>query len=360
MSTTAVIGGGIAGLVAAWEIARHGQSVTLLEATPRVGGVIATEQVAGFLVEGGPDSFLAGRPEMMSLCTELGLAAELIRQRSRRVLAYDGLRLVELPPGKAAEVLELSTGGGEAGDVFSLRGGLGVVVDALAARLAGRIRTGARVVAVTRAGTGFRLTLDRAEAVEADAVILAVPAPVASGLVQQLDRDLATALAECAYGSSATISLAYPREAVRHPLDAAGLVIPREVARAVVACTFASSKFAARAPAGSVLLRAFVGRYGDASLLDADDAGLVTAVEGELEPLLGLSAPADRWRVFRWPAAIPRYDDAHRGRVAWIRERAAAADLLLAGAAYDGIGLSDCVASGRLAASTAPGVASVR
>jgi protoporphyrinogen/coproporphyrinogen III oxidase len=354
VSTVAVIGGGIAGLVAACEAARQGARVTLLEAAARLGGVIVTEHRDGCLVEGGPDGFLGGTPEIPDLCAELGIADQIIGQEQRDVLLWQGRRLERLASGKAAEVLELATGEAEAsGGFVTLRGGLGELVDALAARLAGRARLRTIVARVSRSGSGFVLQLDDGETVEADAVVLATPSRASSRLIRELDPELAAQLAAENSLSTATVVLAFARADVAHPLDASGFVVPRREASAVVACSFASSKFAGRAPAGVALLRAHVGRFGRVELLEADDATLVAAVEQDLSGVLGLRAGA-RWsRVFRWPLALPRRDAMREERLMQVRGLAARAGLLVAGAAFGGAGLPACVRSGREAGAAA-------
>ena len=74
----AVVGGGIAGLAAAWDLCRAGHAVTLLEADARLGGKIRTERAGGFLFEAGPDSFLSTKPHAVALCAGLGLADEIV------------------------------------------------------------------------------------------------------------------------------------------------------------------------------------------------------------------------------------------------------------------------------------------
>lgn len=351
MSRIAVVGGGITGLVAAYEASRQGHDVTLLEAGTRLGGLILTERVDGFLVEGGPDAFLACRPEIPAFCDELGLAGELLEQQARTILLRDGGSLVPLEPGAAAAVLELQASEREAaGGFVTLRGGLGTLVVALAERLGARVRLESKVDAVAREGPCFRLDVNAGSPLAADAVIVALPGHAAAPLLRELDPLLATMLGLLEYRSSAGVALAYDAGAVGHSLDASGFVVPRAAARAVVACTFASSKFADRAPEGSVLLRAFVGRYGERSLLGQSDESIVAAVLAELEPLLRITA-APRWaRAYRWPRALPA-PEARDGEPHYlIRERARAAGVVLAGSAGGGAGLSDCVASGRRAA----------
>lgn len=283
---------------------------------------------------------------------ELELGAALVPQAARRVwVCEDGASLTPLAPGQAASILELSVAdGGAAGDFVTLRAGLGSLVAALATSLDGQVRADTPITAVTRNGAGFRVSAGRGASEEVDAVVLAVPPRAAASLVEGLDAELPGELHACSAASSAAVALAYPRDEVSHPLDGAGFVVPRAAARVVVGCTFASSKFADRAPPGWVLVRAHVGRYGEAGALALDDRALVAAVERELEPVLGITRRASRSWVFRWPHAVPRCESLSRARSERILALAQRCGVGLAGAAYDGVSLAECVAGARRAA----------
>jgi oxygen-dependent protoporphyrinogen oxidase len=356
VSRVAVIGGGIAGLVAAWEARQRGARVVLCECSARAGGVVRTERIEGCLVEGGPDGFLEGAPDIPELCERLGIIDEITGQLQRDVLLWNGGRFERLAPGKAAEVLELQAGEVEASRGFlTLRSGLGALTDALAERLEASLRLAAPVQRMTRAASGFTLRLADGGTLEADAVVLAVPAAASARLVRALDPEMAALLAAQENLSTATVVLGYSRADVAHPLDASGFVAPRREDPVVVACTFASSKFPGRAPQGMVLLRAHVGRFGHADLLEADDTTIVAAVERDLSRALGLSGTARFSRVFRFPGALPRPEAGREERLARINARAADAGLIVAGAAFGGVGLSACVKSGRDAGAAASG-----
>src|SRR5262249_51949936 len=153
------------------------------------------------------------------------------------------------------------------------------------------------------------------------------------------------------YASSATVALAYPRAAIRHPLDGFGFVVPHIEGRQTLACTFSSVKYPGRAPDGVVLLRVFIGGALQAELLARDDPGLVALAEADVAPLLGITGGPILSRVWRHPWAMPQYDVGHLGRVAAIEARLESLPgLALAGAAYRGVGIADCVHSGEIAA----------
>ncbi len=235
----------------------------------------------------------------------------------------------------------------------SFRAGMQTLVDALVARLpAGAVRTGTRVVGVTPAATGgWCVVLDDGETVSAAAVVLATPSYDAAGLLRPLDPDLAEDLDAIRHASSATVTLAYPRSDIPHPLDGFGFVVPAVERSDLIAGSFSSIKYAGRAPEGMVLLRAFCGGALAPHVLERSDDELVETVRAELDVLLGVRARPHLVRVRRYVRAMPQYDVGHLDRVARI-ERATArhAGLALAGNAYRGVGIPDCVHSGEQAA----------
>jgi oxygen-dependent protoporphyrinogen oxidase len=151
--------------------------------------------------------------------------------------------------------------------------------------------------------------------------------------------------------STATISVAYPFTALRAPLDGFGYIVPRRERRPILACTWTSSKFPDRAPDGFALIRCFVGRAGQEDALSGSDDDLLSLVRNELREVLGITSPPSIARVFRWPNAMPQYTLGHRDRLTAIAERLRRhPGLHLAGHPYRGVGIPDCVQSGRAAA----------
>jgi oxygen-dependent protoporphyrinogen oxidase len=173
-------------------------------------------------------------------------------------------------------------------------------------------------------------------------------------LVRPHDAALAEGLDGIRYASSAAVTLGYPRAAVAHPLDAFGLLVPRVERRPALAVTFSSVKYPGRAPGGAALLRVFLGGALDEALLDRDDAALLALARQDVADFLGASGPPVLARVVRHPRAMPQYEVGHLTRVAGLEARASALlGLFLAGAAYRGVGLADCVRSGEAAAEAA-------
>jgi oxygen-dependent protoporphyrinogen oxidase len=428
-----VVGGGIAGLTAAWTLARAGRAVVVLEAAPRLGGIIASQDGDGFVMEGGADSFLAAKLEGDALCRELGLEGEVvgtlpskgaqILHRGRMEPLPQGWRMAEptrlrpvmantrLLPLRAKIAIALHwnrkteprddetvaaylrrrfgdtggraiasaiagplLGGVYGGDLeklgagqalgvgakapaarapgaplfHSLRRGMSELIEALAAGLErlqpGCVRTGCAVTAVNAVSAGFRVALSGQEAMAAPAVIVAVPAWRAVELLRSLDAELAAELEAIPFVSSVNINLGYRRAPALPPGH--GFVAGGE-SRPLLACTFAHQKFPGRAPEGGALLRLFY----SAEAAEWPDARLEEHAAADVRTTLGIGPGADRKWIRRCPRALPLYGPGHGARVAAIREKLARwPGLRLAGNAYQGVGVPDCIASGRAAA----------
>jgi oxygen-dependent protoporphyrinogen oxidase len=203
-------------------------------------------------------------------------------------------------------------------------------------------------------GLGMRVTLETGETLEADAVILATPAYATAYLVVGLDPEMAQALKGIPYASTVTVSVAYPLKDIPRPLNGYGYIIPRAEGRSILACTWTSTKFPHRAPEGYGLIRAFIGRAGDDDVINRSDEELLEMVRDELREVLGITAAPIVQRIFRWSKAMPQYTLGHLDRLAVIERRLAQhPGLFVAGNAYRGIGIPDCIASGEQAAEKA-------
>jgi protoporphyrinogen oxidase len=342
--TVAVVGAGLTGLSAAWELARAGVDVVVLEAGRRPGGVIVTERHDGFVVEGGPDGFPAAEPDLPNLARALGIGDRLVDQQAAGSALWTGQRLDRLAEGRAAELLGIQ---GTA-DVDLARGfqsfacGMQDVVDALVARMGAAIRSTHGISGIAPTTRGWRLSVRGGSAQAADGVILALPAWASARLLAGLGMAPARSLGEVVYYPSSTVSLAYRAGQLPGTLDGAGFVAAREAPGAVRACSYSSFKYPGRAPDGHALLRAFLGPVdGEAGALAHAELGTILGIRG-----------APLWsRAFHWPRGLPRYKPGHAAHVAALRARLARlAPLDVAGAGIDGAGVSACVKSGRAAA----------
>ncbi len=337
-----VVGAGIAGLAAAWELTRTGAiDVTLLESERRAGGVIVTDHVEGFVVEGGPDGFLASEPELPELANELGIGDHLVSQGARGTALWTGKALEPIEEGRAAQLLGIDASSAEVKAGFrSFANGMGEPVAALAERLAGTLRLAQGVAGLVRRGSRWHVAITGGSAHDADGVVLALPAYSAGRLLEAVGVAGGRALGEVVYLPSVTVSLAYRADQLKKPLQGAGFVVASPVH--VRACTYASQKFPGRAPDGHVLLRAY---------LPAIDGGPANVAHAELAAILGIRGEPLWSRVFYWNRGLPRYRPLHTEHVAAVRGRLSRLPpLAIAGAGYDGAGVSACVRSGREAA----------
>ena len=203
---------------------------------------------------------------------------------------------------------------------------------------------------VTRVGPGYEVELADGETLVADGVVLATPAFATAQIVEGLDEELARAHEEIPYASSVVVTLAFSRADVV-PLDGYGYVVPRAERGDVLACTWSSQKWEGRAPDESVLLRVYAGRFGGRDVTQDSDAELVRMARDEVA-FLGVAAEPELTRVHRWPLGMPQYVLGHPERlVCGSRTRSwRHPGLALAGAAYRGVGIPDCIRSGELAA----------
>ena len=184
-----------------------------------------------------------------------------------------------------------------------------------------------------------------------DSVIMASPAWASGVLLEKVDAALGKELGAIPYSSSITVNLIYDEAKLGWLPDGFGFLVPACEGRAMLACTFVHRKFLGRTPAGKAVLRAFLGGMKNEALLTETDAALVATVRRELEEILGVEAEPEYAQVSRWRRAMAQYAVGHQERMGRIWERVAALPgLKLAGNAYDGIGVPDCIRLGRQAA----------
>lgn len=473
-----VVGGGISGLAAAWEL-RDEADVTVLESGGRVGGKLRTATFAGVAVDEGAESLMALRPEAVRLAREVGLGGELCDPAASPTTLWSGGALRPLPAGhvmgvpadpaalagtgllspegveRAAREAELPAepltgdcsvaaylaarfgreavdrlvepllGGVYAGraDRLSLHatmprlaaiaergepllptlarmrsagagrgagptgaagpagtagaagspaaaapartpvavqgvvGGTGRFAQGVAAASGARILTGTTARALSPAPSGrwsVRAdTCDGPLTLTADAVVLALPAFAAAELLLPHAPLAGEELAAIPHASTAVITLAFSRARARNLPEGNGFLVPPVDGRTLKAASFLSNKWGwlgAAAP-DLFVLRASVGRIGEEAPLRLSDRDLVRRVVGELHRAAGPLGEPVASRVTRWDRGLPQYGVGHRDRVTRIREAAAKLPRLgLCGAAYEGVGVAACVATGRSAA----------
>lgn len=448
MGQVVIVGGGIAGLSAAYELEKSGIPHILIEKRPRLGGVIETRTWEGCVLECGPDSFISQKPEAMALITELGLASEVIGSNDAERVTYIqrhgnlvrlpegttmfvptrpgpmlassivgwgtkirmGLELLRRPAtypdrsvadfvsdhfgqetldylaepllsgvyggdvrklsmsavmprfvemertqGSLARALMKSRSAASGAPLFrTMKRGLGSLVEKLAG-YANVVQGSAETVQQQPSG-GFRVKVDGAW-LDAAQVILACPAWAASQLVGGIDGVLARGLEQTPYSSSAIVTLVYNGSEFDGRRAGTGFLIPKVERRKLMACTFVGTKFPHRVPDGKLTLRCFFGSTGNEGVLDETDDRLTFFARDELKRIIGLTATPIYCSVSRWPRAMAQYTVGHSERLKEIQSRAAAIPgLYLAGNAYSGIGIPDCIRTGREAAKKIAGI----
>jgi oxygen-dependent protoporphyrinogen oxidase len=439
--TIVVVGGGIAGLVAADRLVAAGLDVVVLEASGRLGGNVLTTSFAGRPLDMGAEALATGDDTAIELCRALSLDGGLVGPAARGTRVWVRGRLRPLPagpmmlPGGAGELLrsrvlsprgalrcgldlvmpsraperDVSVGAivrarlgaqalervvdpliggvhaGRCDDLsaealapqliaalaggrglirglrataprpdrppfMTLRGGLGTLTRALAARLAvagAVVRLSTPACAVEPAGRhGLRVRVPDGEALDAAACVIAAPAPAAAPMLAGLAPAAAAGLREIRYAAAAVVALAYPAgEADSLPAGTGFLTAGDE--RLVRACTWSSTKW--RHLAGDpAIVKAFVGRAGSPPP-DGTDHDLAVRVHEELTSALGVRRRPVDAHVERFDVAIPQYAVGHVARVDRI-QAALPATVALAGAAYRGAGVGACVRSGQAGA----------
>jgi oxygen-dependent protoporphyrinogen oxidase len=280
-------------------------------------------------------------PETLSLRATLPRFLDMERDHRSVVLAM-------LRKARSQNKAETSGTSGARYSLFlSFDRGMEVLVRALREC---EVRLNSRVVAI-ESERGFKLKTDKEEPIYADALCLAVPAYVAAALLSNVNESLAAQLNRINYASTATINFAYRREAIKHPLDGFGFVVPFVEKRSLIACTFSNVKFPGRAPENHVLLRAFVGGALQPDMFALEESEMLRRVEKDLRELLGITENPLFAEVSKWERSMPQYEVGHLDRVAAIETALAQLpNLQLAGNAYRGAGIPDCIRSGESAA----------
>jgi oxygen-dependent protoporphyrinogen oxidase len=436
----AIVGGGISGLAAAYELTVRGIPFVLIERAARCGGVIVTERVGEYVIDAGPDALLQQKPAAVALCGELGITGRLRPQLTRTTYVVRHGRLRRLPEASVmgiptrwssfatsdafswrgklriaaeiavrprphtdaddesiesfmgrrfgreaveylAEPLLAGIHGGDpsrlsmraafprfldlearSGSVIrgirhaagarppgapfvALSGGMTELTDALMRWIPGAaIQTGTAVETIEREGGRYALRI----------VLVAAPPSISSRLLRSLDGELGALCGNIRAASIATVALGYRRSAVRHPLDGTGFVVPRAEGFRTRAVSWVSSKWADRAPADRVLLRAYIGGVDDPAAVELDDAALIEIAHADAGRALDIRDVPELTRVYRWREATPQLEVGHPDLMERIERRLAAIPgVLLSASGFRGTGIADCIADARVQAARA-------
>jgi oxygen-dependent protoporphyrinogen oxidase len=305
---------------------------------------------------GGDSEQLSARtvlPRLVEMEEEYGSLTRGMLAAHRKMRA----RIKEAAKRTARPTNVSGSASGSSRAIFTaLRGGMNQLVDALAARLdSASVRLSTPVTGLEKVADGWKVVAG-GKSEFYDAVILASPAWASAALLDRVDPQLAGELRGIPYSSSITVNLIYDEAQLGRLPDGFGFLVPVVEGRSMLACTFVHRKFLGRTPPGKVVLRAFLGGMKNEALIAAPDVELLATVRRELSEILGKKIlPPDaeplHAQVSRWPRAMAQYAVGHQERMARITARVAALPgLKLAGNAYDGIGIPDCIRLGRKAA----------
>ena len=462
MTRIAIIGGGISGLAAAFELEEHRRAgadvdYVLYEASARLGGVLRTDHIDGCVVEAGPDSFITEKPWAADLCRALGLGDQLIgsNDADRKTYILTNGRLVEMPDGlmfmvptkivatglsplfswntklrmtrelfhpprsvdhdesvaafverhygtemvdRLADPLLSGVYGGEAASLSvravlprfaemerthgslgramlaarkkiptgprkpvpplftSLKNGMQSLAETIVSRLTlTSLLTDAPVQAIQREAGSWVVSAGL-QSDQFDSVIIALPAPAAAQVLRMASPEISAELAAIQYSSSITVGLGYDRDVRQSLPPGFGFLVPRSEGKRLLAATFVHNKFPHRAPEDRALLRCFFAGKNAENVWTLGDDQIIGIVRNELQEILGqqvsaLQAEPLFARVYKWKSAMAQYGVGHLGRLDRMeRLRRQLPGLALAGNAYRGIGVPDCVRSGRDAA----------
>lgn len=255
--------------------------------------------------------------------------------------------------GRAMVATSRSQSGAALRPIFtSLKNGMQQMTDALVSRIpASALRTNARVESVRPESGKWLVASSGGRTAEFDGIIIATPAYAAAGLLVNTESELASELNAIGYSSSITVALGYD-EKTRAALPAGfGFLVPRSENHRLLAATFIHNKFPNRVPENLALIRCFLGGSRDEAILQCSDDELQDLVRRELKQILGITAQPAFIRIYRWKRAMAQYNVGHRARVERIKDLITSKPgLTIAGNAYGGIGIPDCVRSGPEAA----------
>lgn len=427
-------------------------SVKLFERASRLGGKVITEPIDGFLIEGGPDSFVTGKGSVLNLAAELGITDRVISSRPehRGACVWSRGRLHPLPDGlllmapsrllpilrssvlswrgklrvladliiprgrgddqslerfvvrrlgrevleRIAEPLVAGIHSAEPSSMSlaasfprfldmerthrslilaaraavkparsspvmegglsyfaSFHDGMGELSDALAKALTGvEVRTGCGVARLNRSnsGRGFQLSLDDGSGIQADGVILAAPAHETAILLSGLVPEASALVAGIKQVATATVTLVYRVSDVPE-LSGSGFVVPAVERRRIMGASYLSRKWAGRVSDPSLeMIRVFIGGSHGQELAMGAEASLVAAAREELAAILGLTGAPVHVTTHQWSSGLHQYTLGHVERLGRIETALARYPALkVAGAAFYGIGLNECVQSGR-------------
>ncbi|RFU62283.1 protoporphyrinogen oxidase [Bacillus sp. V59.32b] len=443
----AVIGGGITGLASAFYLQKKAREenlpfdVVLIEASPRLGGKVQTAVRDGFVIEKGPDSFIARKASASRLAKEVGMEDKLVSNTAGKSYVLVKGHLHPMPGGsimgipteigpfvttglfsplgklRAAadfvlprsdkkgdqslgeffrrrlgnEVLEnliepLLSGiyagdidrlslmatfpqfyqveqehrslifgmkkstpkapknASKKGNFLTFTTGLQSFIDAIEQHLMpGSVLKGVRVEDIVKEGKQYKLDLNNGEVIYTDAIIASAPHQAISAMFSRYP--FFAPLKEMSATSVATVALAFEASAIKQDIDGTGFVVSRNSDYTITACTWTHKKWPHSTPDGKVLLRCYVGRAGDETIVDLSDEEIIKIVLEDLNKTMSITDKPDFSIVTRWKDSMPQYTVGHKQRIESVKKDVGdeLPGVFLAGGSFEGLGLPDCI-----------------
>lgn len=284
----------------------------------------------------------AGDLEALSVSATFPQLTQL--EREHRSLILGAMRT----QGAKRKALAAGAGAPEKlrGALCTFEGGLQTLVDGLVQALGPAVHAGAKVEGLLPTQGGWRVSVreqGRQAELLASHVVLTTPAYVTAGLVRPLDEKLGALVEGIAYAPIAVVHLGYAPGSTPVP-DGFGFLVPGLEKRRLLGAIHASTVFPFRAEGGHILYTCMVGGARRPELVGLEEEALVTLAREELRELAGVTASPSFSEVIRWPRGIPQYNVGHGGRISAIDEALARQPgLHVAGNAYKGVGINDCI-----------------
>lgn len=452
-----ILGGGITGLTTAFYLQKEAREknlpleIILVEASHRLGGKIQTVVKDGYVIERGPDSFLARKKSASRLAEEVGIGDTLVSNTAGKSYVLVKERLHPMPGGSimgiptqigpfittglfsltgkmraAADfvmpksdpaqdqslgyffrrrlgdevvenLIEPLLSGIYAGDIDQMslmstfpqfyeveqkyrslvlgmkkatpapkkspqskgskkgmfltpKAGLQSFVDAIEERLEpGTVLKGQRVEKVKKTQTGYEISLNSGELLLAESIVATVPHQILPTIFA--DYPFFNEFKKVPSTSVANVALAFPKEAIANDIDGTGFVVSRNSDYTITACTWGHKKWPHSCPDDKVLLRCFVGRAGDETIVELSDDEIVKIVLEDMNKTMDITMEPELVVVSRWKNAMPQYTVGHKERLAKVTEQVKQQlpGVFIAGASFEGLGLPDCIDQGEAA-----------
>ncbi|MFD1037684.1 protoporphyrinogen oxidase [Virgibacillus byunsanensis] len=240
--------------------------------------------------------------------------------------------------------------GKKPGMFYSLTNGLESIVEQIENQLdEGIVSLNTAVDHIEKKEHGYHLLLSNGEAYKADAVIMATPHYTLSKMFSQYD--FFDTFKDVPATSVANVAMAFDKSAITKDIDGTGFVVSRNSDFRITACTWTHKKWPASTPNGKALLRCYIGRPSDQSVVDLSDEEIKEIVLTDLNKTMNITQAPEFSVITRWKNAMPQYTVGHKERIKKVRNEAnkQIPGVFLTGSSYEGIGVPDCIDQGEKA-----------